>query len=366
MADDPALVEKREEIKKRHAEGAYPMQLLKWVDRTGQLIQRIFRTADPPSYWLSASVLVMIPVLIDVGMSLFLGEFQKSSRRELIPLELATAGLLLVMLVAGKLTFDLLSTTMHKHLLDSITSMKDLTDIHHWGKSLSSNKALFFGLCFSIFMVGVNAYFISIPKLGFISPGWVLFVFIIMGGLGMGLYHLLQVLHWEIRLGRYQLNLYPMDPRNSEVIDRLSSMHRSSLYLYALVGIAMTVLFTGFGLTTTFWIILLIITMWSPVISFFIIGQVSLSNIITNAKWQKLNQIQARIEKLVVEGNIEDKDTLETIKRLIEFHNQILGTPNSALNFRSGLNFINSLMLPLIAFVLGNLDLVLGLFSDKP
>ena len=106
--------------------------------------------------------------------------------------------------------------------------------------------------------------------------------------------------------------------------------------------------------------------MWSPVIVFFIIGQVSLSNIITNAKWQKLNQIQARIEKLEIEGNIEDKDTLETIKRLIEFHNQILGTPNSALNFRSGLNFINSLMLPLIAFVLGNLDLVLGLFSDKP
>lgn len=123
-----------------------------------------------------------------------------------------------------------------------------------------------------------------------------------------------------------------------------------------------TLVFTVYGITTLFWLIFLIIIIWGPAITFFIIGQYSLSNIITNAKWQKLNQIQSRVERLEAEANIEDKDTMETINRLMEYHNQILKTPNSALNIRASLNFLNSLLLPVLAFVLANLDKLLALF----
>jgi len=40
-------------------------------------------------------------------------------------------------------------------------------------------------------------------------------------------------------------------------------------------------------------------------------------------------------------------------------------TPNSALNIRASLNFLNSLLLPAIALLLANFDEVLKLFQVK-
>ncbi len=70
-----------------------------------------------------------------------------------------------------------------------------------------------------------------------------------------------------------------------------------------------------------------------------------------------------KIEKLEAQGNIADKETIDAINRLMDYHDRIKATPNSALNFRAGLGFLNSLLLPLIAFVLANLDKLLKLFS---
>ncbi len=61
--------------------------------------------------------------------------------------------------------------------------------------------------------------------------------------------------------------------------------------------------------------------------------------------------------------DVPSKDTLEHIRALIDYHNQVKDTPDSALNFRAGLNFLNSLLLPLLAFVLANLDKALSLFN---
>jgi hypothetical protein len=52
------------------------------------------------------------------------------------------------------------------------------------------------------------------------------------------------------------------------------------------------------------------------------------------------------------------------LPRLItENHDRIKATRNSALDLRAGLNFLNSLLLPLLAFVLGNFDKILAYFS---
>jgi hypothetical protein len=88
-----------------------------------------------------------------------------------------------------------------------------------------------------------------------------------------------------------------------------------------------------------------------------------MAKIITRAKWKKLNEIQAQIEKLEVEENIVEKETMEAVNRLMDYHDRIRATRNSALDLRAGLNFLNSLLLPLLAFLLGNLKEVLKLFS---
>jgi hypothetical protein len=48
----------------------------------------------------------------------------------------------------------------------------------------------------------------------------------------------------------------------------------------------------------------------------------------------------------------------------MDYHDRIEATPNSALNFRSGLNFLNSLLLPVLAFLIGNLKDVISFFKS--
>jgi hypothetical protein len=47
------------------------------------------------------------------------------------------------------------------------------------------------------------------------------------------------------------------------------------------------------------------------------------------------------------------------MNRLMDLHDRIKATRSSALDLRAGLAFLNSLLLPLIAFLLANLDRVL-------
>jgi hypothetical protein len=48
----------------------------------------------------------------------------------------------------------------------------------------------------------------------------------------------------------------------------------------------------------------------------------------------------------------------------LNYHDRIATTRNSALNLRTGLSFVNSLLLPLLAFVLGNLDKIFALLNS--
>jgi len=45
----------------------------------------------------------------------------------------------------------------------------------------------------------------------------------------------------------------------------------------------------------------------------------------------------------------------------MDYHDRIKGTPNSALDFRAVLSFVNSLLLPLLAFLLSNMKGLIGL-----
>ena len=87
-----------------------------------------------------------------------------------------------------------------------------------------------------------------------------------------------------------------------------------------------------------------------------------LVKIISRAKWKTLNAIQAEIEEVQAQVKITDKETMDVINRLIDYHNRIKAARNSALDLRGGLNFLNSLLLPLVAFMLANLDKVIAFF----
>jgi len=167
------------------------------------------------------------------------------------------------------------------------------------------------------------------------------------------------------RLHSYNLTLFKTDPSSSEVIDHLSSKLNYLIYFFAIYATCLV----GFSILTNLLQItgiILVVVLWIPIITIFILNQTSLASIISRAKWKTLNEIQSQVEELRATGSLKDKETIEAINRLMDFHDRVKATRNSAIDSSTIVNFINSLLLPLVAFLLGNLDKVLPLFSRKP
>jgi hypothetical protein len=101
---------------------------------------------------------------------------------------------------------------------------------------------------------------------------------------------------------------------------------------------------------------------WGPPLVVFVTGQRALTHVIARSKWRTLDRIQADIAELTTEGDLTDKGTTDAINRLMDLHDRVKAARGSALDFRAGLQFLNALLLPLIAFLLSNIDRVLGLF----
>ena len=121
--------------------------------------------------------------------------------------------------------------------------------------------------------------------------------------------------------------------------------------------------FVFFNFVRQQFIMSLLIFIWAVFIFRFLTQQSMFAKIITTIKRAKLSFIQKQIEQLETTQNLADKDAIEAINRLMDYHDRIKRTPNSAINLRSGLSFLNSLLLPLIGFLLGNIDIVLKFFS---
>jgi ABC-type multidrug transport system fused ATPase/permease subunit len=179
------------------------------------------------------------------------------------------------------------------------------------------------------------------------------------------LYSFLMAILLSARLRRYDLKLFAADPSSSEFVSRLSGELGSIVYFVAVLAAYVTLISTLSGFFLSLGIILVIV-LWLPIIAMFILNQTGLSSIIRRAKWKTLNEIQVKVEKLQAAENFEDKETMDAINRLMDYHDRVKATRNSAIDLGTILHFINSLLLPLLAFLIGNLELVLKLFTRKP
>jgi len=368
MTEDTALIEKREELKRQLAGGEYKPPVDVVLDGTGRLIQKLTRNPVPIPFWYSAVVIALVILLISFLTSILLGEnFETMShffRPEDILFEISTVGLILAASIVGKIHGDVSFTTWRDHLLGAIESVADLADLQRWLAAFCSVKKLFFfSLAFAVLSSSYGLIVLSTIRGGFIGFGPTILVVIADFLAGAFLYYLFLLLALPARLSRYQFKLYAADPSSSEVIDRLSDMLSNWVYIVAVVVAIFTLLLALSGLLTLGIIIIFAPLFWGPLTAFFIINQVALAKIITRAKWKKLNEIQAKIETLEAQEEIPSEKTLAHLTKLMDYHDRIKATRNSALDLRAGLNFLNSLLLPLLAFLLGNLDKVLELFS---
>ena len=363
MAEDTALIEKREELKRQLAAGEYKTLVDLMLDGMGRLIQKLTRNPEPLPFWYSAVVIALVTLMIGFLTSILLGELHPL-RREMILFEISVVGIVLAIGIAGRIYLGIFSTTWRDHLLDAIESGADLADLQRWlAAAYNVEKPLFSGLAFGILLGFYFTILSSTIRGGFVGFGPTILNVITTFQLGMFIYYFLRFLALPVRLSRYQFKLYAADPSSSEVIDHLSDMLSNFVYAAAVVTAIATLVVAFSGLLTLSFIILLVLVGWGPLTALFVINQYALAKIITRAKWKTLNEIQAKIEALQAQENIAEKETMEAINRLMDYHDRIKATRNSALDLRAGLNFLNSLLLPLFAFLLANLGKVLELFS---
>ena len=363
MTDNVELVEKREKLKGRLAAEEYKSLVRAVADKVNLLLQRLTRSGPLP-YWVGIVVFVAIVSVIGLLSSIIIGGsiFDDRNFQSLL-----TVGFLLVYFIAVEANLSMLFTFVEAHFLDSLQSVTDLADLQGWLETTfsgsSMKKQLFIGLVVSLvavlFIGNLTAVIANQLNFGLFVSNWVL---VILGGSYFYIFYRTFLLSGRLR--QYQIKLYQANPSRSEVLGHLTDLFNFNMYTVAiLVAIVTFIVVSFFGWTISN-VILLAILVWGPTITLFAGNQYTFSKIISRAKWKTLNNIQQQVEQLQAQEAILSEETLGHIDKLMDYHDRIAATKNSALDIRAGLNFLNSLLIPLLAFILANLNDIIEFFSN--
>jgi hypothetical protein len=360
--NESLVSEKREFIKKRLADKTNRSLVEITLDGIGKSIRRITRSEISMPYWGSGLVVALIIILIGVLISAILNEIHDSTLSKVILMVVWTTTIGYICIVGIYQIIRLLYETLYESVIDSMETIPDLDNLYGW---LSTASRIRTQALFSIgFAAIMTACFLPIiwqlgplyPRFGLTAVAIPVFF---QGGITV--YYLLPFMDLISRLGTYKFRLYSTDPSSSEVVECLSRMFNKTTLLGAEIEAVLTfgLVILGFLQQPSFWV--WIGVSWFILFVNFAAYQSVLTKIITRTKRAKLNDIQAQIEKLELNENISEQRTMDAINRLMDYHDRIKNTPNSAINVRSTLNFINSLLLPVIGFFLGNIEAVMKL-----
>ncbi len=372
MSTDTALIEKREELKRRLAAGEYKTLVdifLGWFER---LLRKITRRSEPLPLWVVTVVLCVLVLLIVYTIEYVTVDSATLRKvNESYGLGYGIGFLIgmftLILLIIASIVINQyigrLLALWRDSILDKTESIISLNDFEDW-LNMTCNWRLHLFLMVILTILILPPFLNRMGAVYGMDIGYGILLVMVIGGIfGLTiLYQLLMLILLSARLRRYDLKLFSADPGSSEIISRLSGELGFFIYFFAIFAAIMTLSTSQAGGLSSFGF-MLVLAYWLPITALFILNQTSLSSIIRRAKWKTLNEIQARVEKLQEAENYSDKETMEAINRLMNYHNQVKATRNSAIDLGTALNFINSLLLPLIAFILGNLDFVMKMFT---
>ena len=376
MSTDTALLEKREELKHRLAAGEYKTLVDVLFAGTDRLVRKITRRSKLLPIWLIA-VTWMIVLAIVIFLILYLADDLTAPSSMTKALRLDYEWGLLLLLISPSL-MNIFGLILINHyiaqifvlwrddLIDATESFVSLNQFEDWLEKICNRRrhflvAVISGLLGSLYIV------ITMSKyLGFSLGYGIALTSMVVTTVGLSFFYLFfMVIFLSVRLSRYDLKLFAADPASSELLSRLSHVLSLFIYFISVYAAYLTLGVASIGLLPSVGIFP-VLFLWGPIIAMFILNQTSLSSIIRRAKWKTLNEIQARVEKLQAMENYSDKETMDAINRLMDYHDRVKRTRNSAIDLGATLNFINSLLLPLLAFLIGNLNLVLSLFKRQP
>jgi hypothetical protein len=371
MSETLSLQEKRNELKWQLTSGKYQTLVGRMCGGASRLVQRITRTSKPLPIWYGAVVIGLSLVLIFGLLSLLTGEadLYRDSYNGISGARLFAGSCLFIWLSLGYLLalnrrYQSISAQVAEQLLDMLESESDLADIQQWLLGWTRiRRPLLVAIVYMMVVGPYSVVFLSSYLGVFIGIGGIYLHIVIGIFLGIGFYYFYLFGLLPLRIRKYRFKLFAADPSHSKAITCLLDIFNANAYLAALLLASGMLLGFLSGVLPVYGIVVVLLG-WVPLIVIFILHHSALAEIITTAKWAMLYEIQAKIEQLQVQAGILTEETLGQIEKLLNYHDRIATTRNSALNLRTGLSFVNSLLLPLLAFVLGNLDKIFALLNS--
>ncbi len=187
------------------------------------------------------------------------------------------------------------------------------------------------------------------------APGLLVTVFGGMFGLGHGVYCALVIPTLARRLSAHRLRLYPYDPASSAgLIATSSSFGRLSVANGAVSTylIALILLSGAWAADSGQWIALgWMVSGWGLATYSFLFPNFHISRVIKAARLETL----AKLELLAIDPHEKggQKQWPETLSEIVELRRQVQQTRSTSIDFRGVRDYVSSLVLPLLTFLLG-------------
>lgn len=375
MATDNALIEKRKELKRRLLAGGYKTLVdvfLEWFDR---LIRKLTKRSEPYPLWLITIFLCGINLLITFGTGYLIGDLTEirnklsslgaGARFDLIFLLLAVLPITSIIVINQAIRR--IYVLWQEYMIDATETVTSLQKFEGWLAFACNRQLHFFIALISGLVTFIIMVLVARNILGFPPSYGVMVAFFVGNMTGSLLYpQLLNILFLPGMLRQYDLKLFVADPATSELLSHLSSELGFFVTFIAFYATFVTLLLVVTGLYLQFSLIFLVLFFWLAMIVVFTLNQSGLSSLVRQAKWKTLNDIQVKVEALQAADGFESKEIMDAVNRLLDYHERVNKTRSSALDLRAYLNFINSLLLPLLAFIFGNFNLVKSIFTRQP
>lgn len=365
MKKSSQISEQREKVKQEITaliEETLPAKMLQFG---GSLVQKLTRQPNPPPWYVGAIVLTIISLLPQAFIALIFKQ----------PDQVMGSGLtwsLAVILCVQSIPLTHLVTRYNTtfvcdHIIDNIEDAKHLEDLRIFCVERLGNRqgmlsyALFASVIWSIIAISIFSVFNN----GFIGLVHSIDLWIFgFCGPGLGLYFIQVLIQLPNRLGNYHYKVYELNPAQSEVINHIVTLFTRPFLAIATYLAICTFIYSLFS--EFLWVVVVVVIFWIPMIVEFINGQKAINKIISSAKWQALNKIQERIRKHQEAANLDVPGTVESLNKLMDLYERVYNTNSFKITARSTLEFLNQLLLPLLAFLISNYDSVLKFFKLKP
>jgi hypothetical protein len=362
MSTDVALLEKRTALKHEilaNRDKILPTLVLNKIDLA---LRKILHRETPLPWFYCALVLALISILPTLLARWLLKE--TAAWRAVGVAETAAVELVVIGFVAFHFVLGFIIKSIDGFLIESIESIDNLNDLQQWLENgWTSWKPVGLAISMAIAWTLISTSWLSFAFGLFVGFGFIFAAIFVGGVLGIALHYLVWVIKLPLHLSGYKYKLHEVDPVHSEVISHLTHMLSGFIYSVATYFALTTMAAVLVGGPAAQVVALILALGWGIITAQFIVNQRALGKIVSTAKWETLNEIQSEIRVLRTSGKLTEKETTDAINRLMDLHERIRNTQSSPLDVKAGLNFLNQLMLPLLGFMLANLDKILKFFT---